>query len=363
MTVQDIANSRLINQQIIKTSFTTPKEMVGWLGAMQAQDYAMSKWAVGVRLKSATDESVERAIDSGDILRTHILRPTWHLVSSDDIRWMLALTAKNIRTAAAFMYRQLELNDEVFTRSNKIIEKTLEGKQLTRLEIMSELEKHGIRTNDLRAAHLMLQAELDGVVCNGAKRGKQLTYALLDERVPGGKTLTKDEALAELAHRYFLSHGPATLQDFTLWSGLSATDARFGLETIKQKLLHEEIGEQKYWFSNSNLMLNQFPSKVYLLPAFDEFMVSYKDRIASIGSAYAANAITGNGIFRPIVVSNGKVSGTWKRTIQKDALIIDPLLFKPLGKLKQKSMQTSAKSYAKFLKLKACIQSENKVAT
>ena len=192
MTISEIATQRLINQQLLGTKFTTVKEMVSHLGAVQAQDYEMAKWAIGIRL-SKTEKQVELAINNGDIIRTHILRPTWHLVSADDIRWMLALTAPHIKSALAFAWRSLELDEKIFKRTNGIIQRALAGgKHVTRAELMSLLQKKGIGINPLRSTHLMYRAELEGIVCNGPKREKQLTYALLDERVPAGKPLKKE---------------------------------------------------------------------------------------------------------------------------------------------------------------------------
>jgi hypothetical protein len=322
----NIAQQRLNNQRIIGTNFTKPQEVVAHLGAMQAQDYPMSKWAIGVRLPHATDESVEQAINEGSIVRTHILRPTWHLVAAQDIRWMLALTAPQIQQLMAYLYRQLELNSTILNRTEAIIAKALEGNNhLTRTELMAELENEGINTSDLRSAQLMFHVELNGLVCSGAMRGKQITYSLMDERVPFTKPLTRDEALAKLAKRYFMSHGPATLPDFVWWSGLKVSDARAGLEMIKSALISEKINEQVYWFPHHTPSFSE--NTVHLLPAFDEFMVSYKDRTASLSANNHHAAITGNGIFKPIVVVNGKVEGIWKRTIQKDKVKIESELF------------------------------------
>jgi hypothetical protein len=342
----NIAQQRLINQRIIGTNFTTPNEVAAHLGAMQAQDYPMSKWAIGVRLPNATDESVEQAINEGSIVRTHILRPTWHLVAAQDIRWMLALTAPHIQQLMAYLYRQLELNGAVLNRTEAIIAKALEGNNhLTRAELMTELEKEGIHTSELRSAHLMFHVELNGLVCSGAMRGKQITYALMDERVPMTKSLTRDEALAELAKRYFTSHGPATLPDFVWWSGLKVSDARAGLEMIKSNLVSEKIGEQTYWLPNR--FHSESPNSFHLLPAFDEFMVSYKDRTASLPTDHHSSAITGNGIFKPIVVVNGKVEGVWKRSIQKDKVGIETSHF--MNPFDQAALTTAIHQYARFL--------------
>lgn len=347
MTAIEIAQFRLLNQRIIGSIFTHPSEAVAHLGAMQAQDYAMSKWAVGVRVPHSTNETIEQAINDGSIIRTHILRPTWHLVAAQDIRWILALTAPHVNQLVAYMYRQLELNGALLSQTTDLIAKALEGNNhLTRSELMAVLNKQGIQTNDLRAAHLMFHAELSGVVGSGSMKGKQITYALLDERIPPSPALARDEALGLLAKRYFISHGPATLMDFVWWSGLKITDARAGLEMIKSQLDSEKINEQIYWMPPHLPAIQQ--NTIYLLPAFDEFMVSYKDRTASLSSDYQKETITGNGIFKPIVVVNGKVEGTWKRSIKKETVTVETAFFEP-NSFDSTLLKAAIDNYSHFL--------------
>ena len=232
-----IADLRLHNQGLSETIFKDPVSVVAQLGAVQAQDYAAAKWAVAQRTKGITDAAMDQALADGTIIRTHILRPTWHFVTPADIRWMLALTAPRIHAFSFTYYRKLELDKAIFKRTNTLLIKALQGgKQLTRAELKSVLKKNSITSDDpLRFTYLIIHAELDGVICSGGRRGKQFTYALLDERVLPTKALGRDEALAELAIRYFTSHGPATLKDYIWWSGLTAQDARNGLEMIKFK--------------------------------------------------------------------------------------------------------------------------------
>ncbi len=186
-------------------------------------------------------------------------------------------------------------------------------------------------------------------MCNGSRRNKQFTYALLDERVsPSTRTFTRNEALAELANRYF-SHGPATIQDFAWWSGLAITDARLALELIKSTLISEPIEGQTYWFSTLLSVQNYETESIHLLPAYDEFMVSYKDRTASLLPAHTRETITGNGIFRPIIVVNGKVKGLWKPAIEKGKKTLELLLFNTSKKLNNQKLTAAAKKYAVFL--------------
>ncbi|MCW3110277.1 MAG: Winged helix DNA-binding protein [Segetibacter sp.] len=356
MTINDIAKYRLLNQQLAGTTLTTPKEIVSHFGAMQSQDYAMSKWAIGIRL-SADEKAIENAINNGEIIRTHILRPTWHFVSSNDIRWMLALTATHVKRALASMCRKLELTDETLKHCKIIIEKSLTGNNhLTREEIMLDLNKKGIATNDIRSALIMLDAELDGLVCNGPMRLKQFTYALLDERVSETKLLTRNDALAELAKRYFTSHGPASLQDFSWWSGLSLSDSKLALEMVKNNFLSIKTDNQAYWFDSTESDTNDNSNNALFLPAYDEFMVSYKDRSASLAPEIAKHAISGNGIFKPIIVVDGRVIGWWKRAFEKDKVLIETHYFKSGKKLQKRVAFKAAERYGNFVGMKTILQ-------
>jgi len=349
MNSNDLVKQRIINQQLAGTKFKSPKEIVSWMGALQAQDYAMSKWAVGVRLPGSTDETIERAINNGEIIRTHVMRPTWHLVSSDDVKWMLALTAPHLHRSMKGRHKALGLTAQIFKRSNSIIEKSLdENGYMTRTELVKELNKNKIKPDNLQAIHILFNAELNATICNGPMRGKQFTYALLEQRVPKSKSFTKDEASAELSLRYFTSHGPATIQDFTWWSGLPAGEARSALEMTKSNLRSVKIDEQTYWFDEDTTKDLAIQS-IYFLPAYDEFMISYKDRSASLAPKFFSNAITRNGIFKPIIVADGQVVGTWSREIKKEKVVFQAKFFRSLQKLNKTEMNTGFAPYKKFL--------------
>src|SRR5215212_3622871 len=249
----DIVRLRLHNQLLSQTTCTQPDQVVEWLGAVQSQDYAGGKWAVGQRMQAASDAALDKAFNEGKILRTHALRPTWHFVTPADIRWLLALTAPRVHALNAPYYRKLELDHNLFQRSTTALTQALQGgNQLTRDEVRSVLAQAGIATaGELRMSYILMRAELDGVICSGARRGKQFTYALLSERAPQARQLEREHALAELASRFFLSRGPATVHDFARWSGLTVADAKAGLEAIKSQLLLEQIDGQSYWRSPS----------------------------------------------------------------------------------------------------------------
>jgi hypothetical protein len=356
MTNLDIAHQRLHNQYIASATFENPDDVVQWLGAVQAQDYLGALWAVGLRMQHATEADIEQAMVDGVIVRTHPMRGTWHFVAAADIRWLLTLMAPRRIASNASWYRRLELDDATLAKSNAVFAKTLQGgKQLTRRELAATLEQAGISTAGLRLTFILSRAELDAVIVSGARRGKQFTFALLDELVPVSRALERDEALAELAHRYFTSHGPATLQDFVWWSGLTAADARVGLEMVKSQFIKEAIGGRAYWMSPINRLSTDVATRfiveasptAYLLPAYDEYTVAYKDRSAILDPAYAKQAR--NGIFSPGIVVNGQIVGTWKRTMKKDAVVITPSSFTSLSEAQNQAIAAAAQLYSRFV--------------
>ncbi len=350
MTHSDISNFRIQNQFIQNPEFLSAKDLVYSMGAMQAQDLSMVKWAVGQRLQVATEKAIDNAYNKGEVIRTHLMRPTWHLVSAEDVYWLLELTAPRIKPLLKARNIQLELTEDIFSRCYRIIEKELDnGMALTREKLVQLFEKEKIKTDENRFSHLMMRAELDGLICSGPLHNGKLTYTLLPYRVPAKKLLSKEEALHELARRYFFSHGPATLQDFVWWSGLSVSDARKALEINKSNLMSEIVLSQTYWFGNSISHSKLNSVDVYLLPAFDELLISYRDRTALITSENNKKAISNNGIFRPIVVVNGEVCGIWRRTSQKNQTIIEVNLFQMQNKQIVEHIENEANRYSLFI--------------
>ena len=360
MTSLDIVRQRLYNQHLVGVPFEKPSDVVGWLGAVQAQEYAGAKWAIAQRTQGITDAALEQAFAEGAILRTHIMRPTWHFVTPADIRWMLELTAPRVSALNAHYYRKLELDDSLFVQSHALLAKALQGgQQLTRPELASVLEQSGITTGThdrLRLAYIMMRAELDAVICSGALRGKQHTYALLDERVPQAKTLERDEALAELAKRYFTSHGPATLKDFSWWSGLSASEARAGLEMVKPQFAQEVVDGKTYWFAPNVPTPQAASPTAHLLPAYDEYTIAYKDHSAVLDPQYLEQVISAYGI---VIVIEGHIAGTWKRTFKKGTVTITPSLFTPLGQAEDHALAEAAQRYGAFLEMAVTFDLQN----
>lgn len=309
----DIALQRLNNQRLSSPNLKKAADVVRWLGAVQAQDYYGAKWALGLRMRAATDEAIEKAFAAGEILRTHVMRPTWHFVTPADIRWLLELTAPRINAANRFYYRKLELDEVVFKLTNKAIAKALQGgRQLTRDALRSVVQRTGVAANDRpddpqRFNNILFRAELDAVICSGARQGKQFTYALFAERVPETKPRSRDESLADLTRCYFTSHGPAALPDFVWWSGLTVKDAKSGLDMVQQQILKEVIGDKTYWRSASALPMKRSSPVAHLLPSFDEYLVSYKDRSATVEANPSKQQSRGNNMIGPAIIVDGHV--------------------------------------------------------
>ncbi len=348
----DLVRRRLQNQQLARPEFRRPVDVVAWLGAAQAQDYPAAKWALGLRANGITDADVEQAFNDGAILRTHVLRPTWHFVTPADIRWMLALTGPRVNAVCASYYRKLGLDDRLLARSRTILERALrDGTQLTRSEIGAVLLRGGIAVKSQPLAFLVMRAELDQVICSGARRGKQFTYALLEERAPRARVLERDEALAELTRRYFWSHGPATLRDYVWWSGLTVREAKTGIDLVKPALASEMIGDRTYWFvpSRSRAPRVLAPS-AYLLPNYDEYLIAYKDRGLVVAASRARNMGVADEFPHHIVI-DGRLAGSWRRTLRSDSVALETLPYARLTGDRARALAAAAERYGRFVEM------------
>jgi hypothetical protein len=354
MPTPDIARQRVINQGLVKPTLKTASEVLASLGAVQAQDYAGAKWGVAQRTAGLTDARIEKEIDDGMIVRTHVLRPTWHFVAAADIGWMLALSAPRVHAANAYWYRWLEVNDAVARRSRTVLTKALrDGKQLTRTELGQALTRARIEvTRPQRLACIVMRAELDGLICSGARRGKQFTYALLEERVARPTALEREAALFELARRYFTTRGPATVDDFAWWSGLTKADAKRGVEVAAAHLEHESIEGRSYWFPAAERPVRVSASLAHLLPNYDEYFIGLKDRSAfgarleSSGVRPRTSALSGN-----VVVINGQIVGGWRRTLVGRTVVIEPKSLIRLSEAERRGVGSAAQRLGRFLSL------------
>ena len=358
-TLASIARRRLASQHLIAPTLSDPAELVRVFGAVQAQDYGGAKWALGMRTRGATDGSIERAFADGSILRTHVLRPTWHFVAPADIRWMLALTGPRVKATMAYYDRKLELDDALFRRSNDAIVRALrDGKQLTRSEIAQVLGRAGVNiTGSQRLGHLLLRPELDGIICSGPRRGKQFTYALLDERVPHVPPKGRDESLLELTRRYFTTRGPATANDFAWWSGLTVTDARRGIELAGTALEREVIDDRVYWSDPTVPARSWRAPKVFLLPNYDELFIGHKDRSAIGERLASAHLVTGgNALIAHVIAVDGQLVGGWKRTLTKDSVTIEVRVPIRLSPPERRALDAAVKQHGEFLGVPATVR-------
>lgn len=354
MNINDIVQMRLAAQQITTQRFTKAKDLAGWMGAMQAQDFAMAVSAAGLRLTGAVERTVTESFDNGEMLRTHVLRPTWHLVSPENIAWMRELSAPHIRSSLASRHRDLGLTGKVLDKSVVIIRDILSpGRHLTGKELEDALIKGKIKAGDRQAYyHILLHAELEGIVCSGRSRGKEPTYALTAERAPEAVRLTRDRATAKLAELYFTSHGPATVHDFSWWSGLSLTDARSAARLAGPVIASETIGPQEYFYSREPSSAAVAADRVHLLPAYDEFIISYRDRSLLFSADDTRRAVSSNGIFRPVLIVDGRVAGIWRRIIKKH-MTIEITLFTTLKRTLKAAAEEKASAHGIFLNRKA----------
>jgi hypothetical protein len=351
--VNDIVRRRLANQRLSRSSLRAPAEVVSWLGAMQSQDYPGAKWAIGLRAP-VTDDEVDRACDEGLIVRTHILRQTWHFVARDDIRWMLALSGPRVNAISAHYYRKMELDERTFTRSRNILERVLrDGTSLTRNEIGAALRRAGIVAAGIRLAFLTMRAELDAVICNGPRRGNQLTYALLEERVPPAKPIDRDAALAGLARRYFTSHGPATLKDYVWWSGLTVRDAKAGIDLAASSLVREDVGDFTYWSAGDRLPRPAAAPIAYLLPNYDEYLIAHKDRhlVVSRGSGDGVTRIKDPFVHHLVV--DGRLAGSWTRTMRDGSVAVECATYVTPDHGRRRAIDAAVARLGQFMKCPA----------
>jgi hypothetical protein len=354
MKRESIGVARLFSQQVAAPTFTDPAAVVRWMGAMQAQDYNASLWAVGLRTVSASEEDVVRALAERRIARTWLMRGTLHLCAPEDLRWMLSLCAPRIVQQSQARLRELELDAATLAASAKIVTAALaSGQVLARPELLQRLEDSGIATTGQRGYHILSQLAYKQLICFGPYIAKQPSFALIEEWLPAARALAREEALATLALRYFNSHGPATLQDFTWWSGLVAGEAKAGLAAIVDQLTSLTIDGQLYYWceksgEKSEVRSQQSEGSAQILPAFDEFLLGYRDRSAVLAPGDAKRVVPGgNGVFFPIIVVDGRVVGTWKRDRQK---LPSPLSFSPFNAFEHSpALKTAIARYERYL--------------
>jgi DNA glycosylase AlkZ-like len=348
----EVAHRRLRAQHLSGpvTRLPDPVAVVRWLGAMQAQEYALAKWSVAQRTNGFDDTALQRAIDGGAILRTHALRPTWHFVAGPDLGWVQALTGPRVHALNAYYYRRHGLDDELAARTNTVITDALRGaNHLTRPELAGALGAARVEASGNRLAYILMRAELDGLVANGVMRGKQHTYALVSERVADPLTLGPDEALAELTRRYFTSHGPATVRDFSWWSSLTLAQVRRGLDLVGSALTRDEVEGLTYWFAPAAAPTGDPPPTAYVLQGYDEYVIAYTEsRPVTNLAGLPVGPPSENALVHPIVVDS-QVVGYWRRVVERGRITAELTLATELTAAARRAVQTAFARYADFV--------------
>jgi hypothetical protein len=350
MRQRQIARWRLRSQRLSGPPLGSPLDAVAWLGAVQAQELPVAKWSLAQRARGATNLVVDQLLAAGEILRTHVLRPTWHFVLPADIRWMVELTAPRITAKMAYYDRELELTNALYARCDRLLAKALsDGRHRTRRELGYLLQSGGVALNPRRLGHIMLRAELDLVVCSGAPALKQQTYALVEQRAPRSRSRPRDEALGELARRYFVSHGPATVKDFMWWSSLTAADSKRGIEIAGSRLRREVVESRVYWFSKAAAPARRSTTQALLLQGYDEYIVAYTESKDALNLAGLAGAAAiGRLPMLHAVVLDGQVLGQWRR-LPGDAAAIEAVMARPLSAREKHALAGEVRRYGAFL--------------
>lgn len=348
-----IAAQRLHRQGISAPLGDDPAATVRHLLAVQAQDYYGSLWAVGLRTAGAREADVEQAIADRRIVRTWPMRGTLHLVAPEDARWMLALMASRaLGRDRARQERDFGLDARTTGRCAEVVTRLLEGgRRMTRNALYEALAERGIDTEGPRGLHILGRLAHEGLICQGPREGKQPTFVLLEEWVPPAQPRDRDDALAELARRYFSGHGPATVHDLAWWSGLTLRDAQAAVELAKPTLAQRDHDGARYWFVESAEAATPAAQSVHLLPPFDEYLVGYKDRSAMLDAAHNRQVVGINGLVGPSVVVDGRVGALWKRTLGRQGATLALTPLRPLRKRDQSVLARAAARYGEFIGL------------
>lgn len=360
-TKPELAPLRLHSSHLIGAPLASPEAAVKWFGAVQAQDFAGAKWGLAQRIRNADDARVEDAFERGAVLRTHVLRPTWHFVHPGDIRFLLQLSRDRIKRVMAPYDRKLSIDAPLVRKSQRVFEKALSGRQfLTREELAERLAGVGIEASGQRLGHLAMHAELDCVIVSGPRQGKQFTYALFDERVPETKARKREEALADLAERYFQSHGPAKAQDFAWWAGLTVNDAKRAATSAGKAVTERVIGDSSYFAVAPKKAAEAVASPlVRLLPNYDEYLIALKDYGPVLDPSLRERMLRAQHVLSlHLIVLDGLVVGGWRREIEKGRVRVEATLLKRVSPGTKSALRAEAERFARFLGLPLTLVTE-----
>ncbi len=356
-----LALQRLHNQ-FLSTSYPgSLGELMAALGAVQGQDYLGTLWSLGLRSgldQAQVEAGYAQPGEAATIVRSWVLRGTLHFVHARDLVWMVDLVAPRLLNGLARRYRELELDAVTCQRSDDLLARTIQSEgPLERKALLSRLEAAGISTAGQRGIHLLQHASLQGLIYQAAVRRNQAVFELSERLPPGTQFATREAALAELARRYFTSHGPATIQDFTWWSGLTATEARQALKAVQAELASMSVSGVTYWMADDTPAEPEIvPERVYLLPGFDEYLLSYKDRTASISPEHQRLWMSNtNGMLLNTIMIDGQVVGQWQRSLMKKNVQVGVFRFVALSDRQEAALTEAARRYAQFLGLELVV--------
>lgn len=344
MKTADIGRRRMHGLRLWGAPCKSPAEVLRTLGAMQAQEFAVAKWSIAQRTTGATNDSLAKRFDDGAFLRTHVLRPTWHFVLPSDIRWLLELTGPRVKARMAPYDRQLELDEALYAKTNSLIARAVKGGHRTRKELGDALERARIPARGQRLGHIVMRAELEAIVVSGAMRGKQQTYASLSERAPKAKRLSRDDALVELTRRYFASRGPATVNDFTWWSSLTAAEAREGIEALGSRLEHKIVDGRTYWLVPGPTPAKRRSTVVDLVQVYDEAVVSYRQSRDVLSSTNITSLASGSLLLHPILLDGGLI-GHWKPVPGGG---VETVPYATMARAAQRALDRAVERYGRF---------------
>ena len=350
---QEAIQIRLLNQQLLSPLYEKPEEIVAWQGAMQAQDYNYFRWAIGVRQRTPQLVGIQEAFAKAELLRLHLLRCTVQVVSQKDIGWLLPLCKeRNLRTLQSW-HKSINtlFSENYFEELTQAMQELLAGgKSLPKKAIAEELASLGFLLDDRLLTSLLVRSEIEGILCSGVMQGREATWALLSERVPTICPLTPDKALKQLALKYFRSHSPASLEDFVWWSGLPKTQCKKALNLIANEIEETKVEEETMYLYHNTLDCPDYAKMVLLLPPYDEYLIGYKSRWVALEKKHTAKAHNNFGIFKPVILHEGRVVGNWKASIDKQAANLITELFAEKSKVKQQSLQEAINRFMEFCK-------------
>ena len=349
MKAKDIIKYRLHNQHITTTSFTKPEQIVSHLLAVQAQDWPMAKWALGLRIPGSKESDILDSFNGGKILRTHTMRPTWHFVSPEDIQWLLQLTSPRVQKLNALYYRKFNLDTKVFSKAMNVMQSALHNHHyLTRDEIKAKLAQVGIEASLIRLAYIIMYAELEGLICSGPRKGKQFTYALIEEKVKNSKTRSNEEALFELVARYLKTRGPATVNDMSWWSGLTIADVKKGIQLLQDELGTFDLEGREYFYYPSSLDSKPKKPVTFLVPDYDEYGIGYKDRSIYQKPDFGSSKRKHDPVYKHAICVDGFFRGLWKREVKGNKVHIETKLDRSVTKTQEEAVRRARKQYLAF---------------